>query len=217
MGQCFKGWLLAAAVILFPSPSIWASGLLINDFKNGLSPRWVEKSFKGNTQYEWAVEGGQHCIKATSRSSASALYYEIEYDPKAYPVLKWRWKVDHVLLKGNGHRKDTDDYAARVYVVFPSILFWRTKAINYIWASRLPRGGAMPNAYTSNAMMIAVESGSARTGKWIQETRNVWEDYRRYFKEDPPKVGAIAIMTDTDDTGEEATAWYGPIQILPAR
>ena len=63
--------------------------------------------------------------------------------------------------------------------------------------------------------MIAVETGSTRTGRWVVEKRNVLEDYRRVFGLDPPKAGAIAIMTDTDNTGEEAVAYYGPIRILP--
>lgn len=41
------------------------------------------------------------------------------------------------------------------------------------------------------------------------------EDYRQAFGEDPPKVGAVAIMTDTDNTGEQAVAWYGAIRFLP--
>jgi hypothetical protein len=49
----------------------------------------------------------------------------------------------------------------------------------------------------------------------VVEKRNVLEDYRRVFGLDPPKAGAIAIMTDTDNTGEEAVAYYGPIRILP--
>ena len=45
--------------------------------------------------------------------------------------------------------------------------------------------------------------------------KHLVEDYRRAFGEDPPKVGAVAIMTDTDNTGEEAVAWYGAIRFLP--
>ncbi len=29
--------------------------------------------------------------------------------------------------------------------------------------------------------------------------------------EEPPRLGGVAIMTDTDDTKDEATAWYGDI------
>jgi hypothetical protein len=102
-----------------------------------------------------------------------------------------------------------------VYVVFPSVLFWRTRAVNYIWANRLPRGAFLPNVYTGNAVMVAVESGDANAGRWIDEERDLVEDYRRAFGEDPPKIGAVAIMTDTDNTGEEAVAWYGAIRFLP--
>jgi hypothetical protein len=60
-------------------------------------------------------------------------------------------------------------------------------------------------------MMIAVESGPELAGQWVTVRRNVVDDYRKAFGEDPPQVGAIAIMTDTDNTGESATAWYGDI------
>ena len=191
-----------------------AADIVINDYKNGLSSAWEEKSFKGNTRYEITQEDGERCIKATSYGAASGLYYRISYDPKEYPFLTWRWKVGNILLKGDELKKEGDDYAARVYVVFPSALFWRTKAINYIWANKLPAGQAVPNPFTSNAMMVAVESGPAHVGEWREERRNVLEDYRKFFSEDPPKVGAVAIMTDTDNTGEKAVAWYGPIRIL---
>lgn len=33
------------------------------------------------------------------------------------------------------------------------------------------------------------------------------------FGEEPPLAGGIAIMTDTDNTGESATAYYDDIRI----
>jgi hypothetical protein len=200
--------------ILIFSMKVFAAEILLDNYQGGLSSKWVEKSFKGRTHYEVIQENNLRCIKAVSHSAASGLYYEINYEPKNYQLLNWHWKVDHVLLNGNALEKDGDDYAARIYVVFPSILFWKTKAINYIWANKLPRGTAVVNPYSSNTIMIAVESGSSKTGQWIEEERNVFEDFREHFRQDPPRVGAIAIMTDTDNTGEKAVAWYGPIRIL---
>jgi len=207
-------WLSCILILILSCLSVCAEETLLDDYEDGLSPKWVEKSFKGKTHYKVTREDNLLCIKATSSSSASALYYKIKYNTKDYPVLTWRWKVDHVLSKGNALHKKGDDYAARVYVVFPSLVFWRTKALNYIWANKLPKGEAVPNPFTANAIMIAVESGPKRTGQWVEERRNVFEDYRRYFGGDPPRAGAIAVMTDTDNTGEETTAWYGPIRIL---
>lgn len=210
-------WPVCILVLIFSPFTVLAAEIVLDDYKHGLNPRWVEKSFKGKTQYEVTREDNHLCIRATSSASASGLYYKIKYDTKDYPILTWRWKVDHVLSKGNARHKEGDDYTARVYVVFPSLAFWRTKALNYIWANKLPQGEAVPNPFTANAIMVAVESGSERTGQWVEETRNVSEDYRRYFGKEPPKAGAIAIMTDTDNTGENATAWYGPIRILSSQ
>ena len=200
-------------IMLIPIPAL-SIEILVDDFKTGLSAKWESKSFKGSTLYEKAEEDGRLCIKATSSSSASGLYYRIKYDAKEYPTLSWSWKVDNIISKGNALKKQGDDYSARIYVVFTSILFWNTKVINYIWANKLPVNQAVPNPYTENAMMVAVESGPAKAGQWIEERRNVFEDFRKYFGYAPPEVGAIAIMTDTDNTGEEAVAWYGPIRIL---
>jgi hypothetical protein len=187
--------------------------LVLDDYKNGLGPGWKTRSFAGQTKYAVEHDGTRFCIKATSTAAASGLFHEIDYDPKELPVLRWSWKIKHVLTKGDERTKSGDDYAARVYVVFPSFFFWNTKALNYIWANKLPKGEALPNAFTANAVMIAVESGNERAGQWLNEERNIYEDFKKHFKTDPPRVGAIAIMTDTDNTGESATAWYGPISI----
>jgi len=187
--------------------------IIIDDFKSGLSSIWQGKSFAGETQYSITIEDNIKCIRAESNASASALIYKIKYNTKEYPILSWQWKVNNVLKKGNALTKEGDDYAARVYVIFPSFLFWKTKAINYIWASSLPEGTEVPNQFTSNAKMIALQSGKINSGKWITEERNVFEDYKKMFGEEPPEAGGIAIMTDTDNTGEKATAWYGPIKL----
>jgi hypothetical protein len=203
------------AVTLVVTAGRAAGPLLIDDFANGLSAGWEKKIFKGETVYEPIAEEGRPAVKAESRSSASAMIYRISIDPKTHPRLSWSWKIGRTIGKGDERTKAGDDYAARVYVVFPSTLFWRTRAVNYIWANRLPRGAFLPNAYTGNAVMVAVESGDGSAGRWIDEERNLVEDYRRAFGEDHPKIGAVAIMTDTDNTGEQAVAWYGAIRFLP--
>ena len=144
--------------------------------------------------------------------SASGLIRKIRIDPVEYPLVSWRWKVMNVLEKGDVTKKEGDDYAARIYVVFSSLFFWEAKTINYVWANKIPLGEAVTSPYTPNAVMIAVESGNDKAGRWISEKRNVLEDYRQCFGKEPPKARAIAMMTDTDNTGESTTAWYGPIR-----
>ena len=66
-----------------------------------------------------------------------------------------------------------------------------------------------PSAVTANARMVAVRSGPARLGELLTERRNVREDWRRAFGEDIDTLDAVAIMTDTDNSGQSARAWYG--------
>jgi hypothetical protein len=195
------------------APSAHAAPRVIDDFEAGLAPGWTVKEFKGRTDYAVVADGGGKVLRAESKGTASGLVYKIDYAPGDYPVLAWRWKVANIVAAGDEKVKRGDDYAARVYVIFPHWLFFKTRSINYIWANKLPKESFLPNAFTGNAVMLAVESGPVRVGEWIGERRNIVADYRRLFGEEPPAVGAIAIMTDTDQTGSAATAWFDDIRI----
>jgi len=206
-------WLPLLLMLLLVPPA-GAAEKLIADFESGSLAAWEEEPFVGHTLYTLQAEGQGHCLSAESQASASALIHKLEYDLNQWPRLAWRWKVDGVLEKGDVHHKQTDDYPARVYVVFPHWFPPKTRSINYIWANRLPRGEAVPNSYYAKAIMLAVESGPDKAGQWVSVERNVLEDFRRLFGEEPPPVGAIAIMTDTDNTGEQARACYDDIRLL---
>ena len=209
--QCPKILIATILLLITNIPVGWAEPRLIDDFKNTIRPEWEVKKFTGITTYKPTIEDNIPCLKASAEGTASGLFFKIKYDPQLQPILTWKWKIDNIVEKGDARTKAGDDYAARIYVVFPSIFFWNTKALNYVWANQLQKNTAVPNSYTANAMMIAVESGPDNTGKWLEYRRNIFQDYQRYFGSEPGMVGAIAIMTDTDTTGSKASACYGPI------
>lgn len=190
----------------------------IDDFEAGLSPRWEKKLFVGETGYGVVKEDGGKALKATAEGSASGLIYPLpeNFDLKKTPILAWRWKVEEVFADGDARLKEKDDYPARLYVVFPGWLPLFSHSINYIWANKLPKGEHLPSTYHSKSIMVAVQSGNERAGEWITESRNVYEDYRQLFGEAPPKAGAVAIMTDADQTGGSATAHYDEIRFESA-
>jgi hypothetical protein len=99
-------------------------------------------------------------------------------------------------------------------VVDGGLLPWRTLAVNYVWASREAEGSDWSNAYTGNAHVVALRSGDADTGGWQTELRDVREDFKRYHGKDITHIDGVAIMTDCDDTGGRAEAWYGDIEFL---
>jgi hypothetical protein len=197
---------------------------------------WKPLTFKKipkTTQYQLVTDNGVVVIKATSEASASGLTKEVRIDPKVFPMLRWRWKVENLLKNSDVSRKDGDDYPARLYITFEydpdkvsfgkklkfkagQVLFGDIPiaALNYIWDSKAKIGTFVDNAYTDFAKMIVVESGSQKVGTWVEESRNVYEDYKKAFGEESPMINGVAIMSDTDNTKERATAYYGDIQFV---
>jgi hypothetical protein len=86
-----------------------------------------------------------------------------------------------------------------------------------VWDSKSPAGTMVPSSYTHLMRMIVVESGAARVNQWLSVERNVMADFKAAFGEDAPGVLAVAIATDTDNTGESAVAFYGDISFYKHR
>jgi hypothetical protein len=201
---------------------------------------WQPQTFsriERHTDYALVEDEGSVVIKAVSEQSASGLARAISFAPREYPVIQWRWKVNNVLQQGDVTSKAGDDYPARIYITFafdPDRAGYLDKleyqaarliqgkdvpyrAISYIWGSNSAAGTMIPNAYTDKVMMFVVESGAGKLQQWVTERRNVYEDYQKAFGEEPAMISGVAIMTDTDNTGESAIAWYGDIVFRTAR
>jgi hypothetical protein len=201
---------------------------------NTLPAGWKPLTFKKiekHTTYTLVQDDHTVVVKAVAEASASGLVREIKINPKEYPIVEWRWKVSNILKKGDVHKKEGDDYPARIYITFEYDssklgFFEKAKyemvrllygeypplaAINYIWESKAPLGTMVPNPFTDRVMMLVVESGGEKLNQWVSERRNVYEDYKKAFGQEPPMISGVAIMTDTDNTGESAVAYYGDI------
>jgi len=186
------------------------------------------------SKYSLVKDNGVYVVRAESQAAASAMFYPLKIDLNKTPIIQWRWKIDHTVRNGNALDKDGDDYPARLYILFDydiSRLSWLEKvayesyrvlyghypplaALNYLWANKLPIGSLIPNIYSDRVKMFAVRSGDEEAGEWRVEKRNIHEDYLQAFGEEPPAILGIAIMTDTDNTGEQAVAYYGDIKLL---
>ncbi len=234
---------LALGLISLPySTSVIAEGpnqLVVGNFSlatpGGPLPQgWKPLTFDNipeHTQYDLVKDEQQVVVKAVSHQSSSGLTREISIDPKEYPVIAWRWKVENILQKGDVAQKSGDDYPARLYITFQydssqvgffekakfetiKLLYGQYPpigAINYIWESKSPIGTMVPNPYTDRVYMFVTESGSANLNQWVTQERNIYEDYKKAFGEDPPNISGVALMTDTDNTRESAIAYFGDI------
>ena len=192
---------------------------------------WILSPFKRTTSYQLVSREGKTVVRADARSSASGLMHPLALNPGNYPLLQWRWKVDALITKADNSQKHLEDAPARLVVSFDGdmekltpqdrMLFDNVRLLTgqqmpyatlmYIWGNRAPPETIIPNKHTSRVRMIVVESGRDRLGSWQEMTRNVAADYRRAFGEEPGRISAVGIMTDTDNTGGNAHAYYGDI------
>lgn len=208
--QVFHVLILLSAAIRAEDTS---EKLMIGSFSSGSLDHWEFKEFKGQTKYYTSILQGTRVLKAESDNSASGLFKEQRIDLQKTPVMNWRWRIENRLGNINEQAKSGDDYAARIYVVVSGgLTFWRTRAINYVWANTSPKGKIWPNAFAGyHAIMIALRSSSDKTGTWYTEKRNILADLKQQFGEDIRYIDAVAIMTDTDNAHGKATAYYGDI------
>ncbi len=185
---------------------------IIGNFEARDLTGWKEQRFQGQTKYEFVQTEGKHVLMARSSASASGLHKPIQIDLTKTPYLNWSWKIDHVLQGLNESTKRGDDYAARIYVIFQDVgLFLQSRSLTYVWSSGQQMQSAWQSPYSRNSVMIAVQSGSDNTGRWVHQKRDIRDDYRENFGKEQRFADGIALMTDTDNSGQSATAYYGNI------
>ncbi len=178
---------------------------------NGLS-NWKVHIFDGETDYRVITQDGRRVIRAESSESASALFRKLRIDLEKTPYMNWSWRIDNLIPGLNERTKSGDDYPARIYVVTKDGLFpWQSKAVNYVWASTLPKETRWNSAFTDSSLMIAVRSGDSQMNSWVREKRNVKEDFQRFLGRPARYVNMIALMSDTDNSGLHVSAEYGDI------
>lgn len=189
---------------------------------------------KRHSIYAAMEEGGRTFLKARSQASASGIVLKKTFNPYDAPRLHWRWKVDNVYRQTDGHLKAGDDYPIRIYVMFPydperaglseRVRYGALKALygqypphstlNYVWASSPQAGDIIVSPYTDKARMVVLERGPARVGRWVEESVNIVANYRKAFGKDPPRAAGLAIMNDSDNTGEAAVSYVEFIEIM---
>ncbi len=228
--------------ILASSPQLFAGDnqkMVVGDFSkqtNSISDSWNVLTFGSideHTSYTLVKDQNVNVVKAESNESASGLTKIIRFNPKEYPYLSWRWKVNKSISGTDVTTKSGDDYAARIYVMFDYDVkdlsedeqsrvgwykFFNGKlpplaTINYIWANKAAVGNIVSSAYTSRVKMVTLKNKDSALQKWHIEERNIYEDYKKAFGEEPKEVISLAIMTDTDNTGSMAESYFGDIVV----
>ena len=185
-------------------------------------------------QFSLVADGGKTVLRVDSDKSAGSLALPLTTAAgRTSVLLEWRWKVSRVLDKADMTTKAGDDFSARVYVFFDVpleslSLADRTKlsvtrmvagqevptaALCYVWDNTHPAGHTQWSPYTNRLRKIVLQTGAANVNKWIMESRDVAADFREAFGFDAPAITGVAVGSDTDNTEERVTTWYGDVAL----
>lgn len=175
---------------------------------------WQVKEWRGKADVRVVNLDGGYALCLKSKGTSTALYKDLEIDIKETPYINWQWKVTKLPKGGDVRKGSTDDQAIQIYVIFPRFpLRINSRMIGYIWDTNAPQGSIVTSTKFSKTKYIVMRSGQNGLGKWFTEKRNVYEDYKMLFNEEPSKMGKISVMIDSDDTKSSAESFVGEIYL----
>ena len=211
--------------------SINAEVFISEDFKTmNMWEALIFPKIEKTTNY--TIEYGE-ILRIESNNSASGLKMNNTFDVYKYPILSWSWKVSNIIEGGDARKKSGDDYPVRIYVVFKydpekagfgeriqyngiKLIYgeYPPKAsLNYIWSNKNPGTDFLFSPYTKKAAMVPMDKGKENLGTWQSHSVNILEDYKKIFGSDPPEIASLAIMGDSDNTGEKSLAFIDYIKL----
>jgi len=200
-------------LLAFLAPA-WASERVIvadfsSDLGNGGHPSgWQLHEKTGKADYTVIQDGGIPALRLRSEETSFALQKAVDIDPQLYPVLSWKWKVTKLPNGGDFRKSNSDDQAAQIFLAFSN-----RKTIAYIWDTTAPAGAVEDASGIPfvSVKAIVVRSGPDDAGRWITETRNVLEDYKALYGDEPPVLAGIRIQINSQHTATSGESFFADV------
>ena len=190
--------------------------LVIADFSTGADEKGVPKGWQiqeksGKADFAVVKDGDLNAVRFRSDNTSFSLQKEVNVDLKKYPVLTWKWKVTKLPVGGDFRRSKTDDQAAQLFLAFS-----KTKAIVYIWDTTVPQGtmGNAAGPFFMSIKTVVVRSGAADMGKWLTEVRNVYDDYKKLFGDEPTAVAGVRLQINSQHTETSAESYFANVVFM---
>jgi hypothetical protein len=198
---------------------------------------FIVSPFSTRTEYSLVESGPRVVLEARAEGSASGFYRRIHIDPERHPVVEWSWRVLQPPAHADPRVPSRDDSPARLVISFHgdvnrldigernTLRLYKALTgeklpyamLMYTWSSDAPVGTIASSSHTEKIQMIVVENGGGHVGEWREFRRNVLEDYRLAFGEEPSDIVAVGVMTDATNSGGKAGAQYGDITFETAQ
>lgn len=192
----------------------------------------VQLPGKVETRYHWEHKGGRRALAAHASASASMWRRRLDIAANRVGEVSFSWWVDALIEGASVSQAEREDAPARVLFGFGGdharlsrrnrVLFELAHALSgelppyatlmYVWDGESALDSVVINPRSDRVRKIVTDSGPDQLGRWRDHRRDLAQDFRRAFGEDPGPLLSVALMTDADNTRSTARAWYGPVR-----
>jgi hypothetical protein len=212
-GICITMGILLVVSSIAQEGVLWVDKFSMGKGTHGIPEGWELIKKTGEPQIKVEQSGDNAYVHFLSNNSSFGLKKEMNFSIKDYPYLNWKWKVNRLPGKGDFLKKETDDQAAQIYTLFPRFpAKLNTEVVGYLWESN-PKNKGMEGESPAwpKSKVIVLQAGPEKLNQWVQEKRNVYEDYKKLFKKEPPETGGITIYINTQHTQGRAESFFDHI------
>jgi len=187
------GLVVCGSFVMDGVVSAQSQSLVLEDFQakdtDGFPSNWDHESqrseSKGRDAYKVQTENGMSFLAAKD-AGQRIKKKKIDWDPKAFPVLTWRWRLQKAT-------KETEPIAA-IYASLDIDLMFIPVFTKYVWSATKPEGSLTEGGMFSGSEIV-VQSGMKDVGQWFEERVNVYEDFKRIHRHEPAaKAWGISII-----------------------
>ena len=196
---------------------------------------WEPLSFPGKRyiDFEPVQVAGRPALRVRAKSSVSILRQRFVPALESVDRVSFAWRVDGLPDGADLAVASQADSPVRVVLSFDGDRSrWSARnhrlsemsrlltgeelpyaSLVYVWSAKDELGTVVVNPRTDRIRKVVLDSGVGKLGQWRDHVRDVRADFRLAFGEEPGPLRLVALMTDTDNTDSQLTAWYGALKL----
>lgn len=153
---------------------------------------WEYLWFLGRSEiFRPSVDAGRPCIECLTHRNVAILQHDAPFDLAEGTRIGWSWKVDELPSELPENTAASHDYLS------VAIEFENGRDITYTWSPEIAVGTGywcpLPN-WKDREFHVVIRSGSAGLGTWLDESRDLYADYRKYMGEPPKRVVRVWLI-----------------------
>jgi hypothetical protein len=153
---------------------------------------WEYLWFLGRSEiFREATDAGRPCIQCNTHRNVAILQHDAAFALDPGTTLRWSWKVDELPSALPENTAASHDYLS------VAVEFENGRDITYTWSPELAAGTGywcpLPN-WKDREFHVVVRCGSTGLGTWLDESRDLHADYRKYMGEPPQRIVRVWLI-----------------------